>query len=78
LIAIQDSHESESVVFVNAFFNAKELPMLPFAIDLRGRRLSNSCHDVSGFSLLLGAGWPEIDAAYVSGDQKLIVLELRD
>jgi hypothetical protein len=78
LIAIQDSHEFESAVLVNALFNAKELPMLPFAVDLRGRRLSNSHHDVSGFPLLLRAGWPEIDAASVSGDQKLIVLELRD
>ena len=33
---------------------------------------------VSGFPLLFGAGRPEVDAASVSGYQKLIVLELRD
>jgi hypothetical protein len=78
LVAIQDAEKSEGAVFVNAFFNAKKLPMLPFAVDLRGRRLSASRHDVSGFPLLLGAGRSEINSASVSGNEELIVLELRD
>jgi hypothetical protein len=67
LIAIQDALEFESAVFVRAFFNAKELTMLPLAINESRGCLSGSHYDIPGFPLLLGAGWPEIDVAIVSG-----------
>jgi hypothetical protein len=68
LIAIQDALELESVVFIRAFFNAKELPMLPLAIDESRGGLSGSKDDFPGFTLLVGAGRAEVDAAIEPGD----------
>src|ERR1035441_6873104 len=55
-IPILAAQQLENSVFVNSQFDARELPVLPLAVNESRGNLAGSVHDMLGLLLLLGAG----------------------